>query len=530
VNKIAAQPDVATASLEKSTPSGVSPRRRSLVALAALLLFVASVNVLCMPATFYSGDPRVWLEETRAILQGHLAIDPAVVERFARAHAEPGQFFVHNDKSGLDYAKYGIANSLLAVPPVALQWLVEGQLTNPDRPNNLLVFNAYQIVLCLIECALLYLLTGLYTERRGTRVVYVLAVFYGTFFWYFQRAQSGEINQVILFTGLFLCLMKYLRALSAASSRVGRSERFALLGAWGLAALLVMCRLVFGLLLPGMLIVSGVVILRQPADERGKVVRREWPYLLVPPVLIVLLVGWVNAVKFGSPWLTGYHQWQAEQHLPAIGNFWHGLYGFLADMQGSMFWYFPVLIIALLGVPRFFRRYPVDSIAMWTLFGLPFIFLCMVPSWLGEWTYGPRYLLFGLPVLGLPFIATIDSLIEQPRRWLAWTAGGVMGAMLLYSAYLQERVNRLNFFTYYYIKGPVEKLSSTEIAHYLTQHYRGTICADLLSHRDNLDEFAVVKELKAENYPAESLANYKNRLAELARQSNYHWFQGGVSP
>jgi hypothetical protein len=98
--------------------------RRGWIALAALLAGVAAVNFLCMPGEFLAGDPHAWREEARSIvLSGELNVPRAGLL------GQRGAYFAQNERNGLHYSKFGIANSLLAVPPILLEKALGGDIT-----------------------------------------------------------------------------------------------------------------------------------------------------------------------------------------------------------------------------------------------------------------------------------------------------------------------------------------------------------------------------------------------------------------
>lgn len=500
-----------------AAPTGRSSR----LVLAALLLIVLGVDLLCMPAGISPGDPFTWREEARSILHGRLAIDEATAKVWL-ANTEPGQYFVLNEKNGRYYSKYGIANSLMALPPLLVEQLTAGPAAAqwPPQPANLLILNLYQILLCLVVTALLYHLTGRYARRPVTRTLYVLAVLFATFLWYYQRAQTSEIYQVLFFLAFLSCLLPCLPGAAAQDGQPGRQRRY-LLGAWLFLALLLMTRLLFALLLPVMVAVTISRIRRGGARNSRAFILAELAWLLAPAVVVFGILGAVHAAKFGSPFLTGYHQWKTQTHLP-VGNPWDGLYGFLFDMQGSVLWYFPVLIVALAGWRRFWARHKADACVIGGIFLLFLLFLCPVPTWLGEWTHGPRYMLFVLPAAALPFVLFLDGLLDRPRRWSKALAAAAAAALLIYSGYLQERVNRLDFFAYYYARTPLQQRFTPEVAAYFLNHHRGVICADLLRHRDNLGALPYMKELEKNEVPRSTLDAYIKFLRPKLRD-NYYW-------
>ena len=52
--------------------------------------------------------PACWSEETRSLLlHGELNVPAGYAQRLG----EPGQYFVRNERTGLYYSKYGLANA-----------------------------------------------------------------------------------------------------------------------------------------------------------------------------------------------------------------------------------------------------------------------------------------------------------------------------------------------------------------------------------------------------------------------------------
>jgi hypothetical protein len=167
------------------------------IAPTGLLLLVFAINFAAMPATWWAGDPSAWREETRSLLRdGVLHVNA----QYAEHTGELGQYFVFNTQRGRWYSKYGLMNSLMALTPTALEATVHGRIPGVGEQSDLLIFNLYNILLSLLVCALLYRVTGWYTDRTWVRMVYVWCACYATFLWYYQRAQGAEIYQVLFFT------------------------------------------------------------------------------------------------------------------------------------------------------------------------------------------------------------------------------------------------------------------------------------------------------------------------------------------
>lgn len=466
---------------------------RAAVILAAA---VALLNFAWMPGQFLDGDPAAWREEARSIaLRGELSV-PA---EFAARFFEPGQYFVRNELNGRYYSKYGVVNSLMSLPPLWAQAAAGGDIATPGTYPSLLAFNLWNVALSALLAALLYALASLYTPRVWVRVLFVLGTLYCSALWFYLRAQSSELYQVGFFAALFLCFAKFLRSRSPAW----------LGGAWLLAFCLMFSRVSFGLLLP-------IIALLAWREQRKLTLA-----LVIPPLVAVALLAYVNYVKFGAPWLTGYHQWRPEVSA-LTGSLADGLWGFLFSPRFSIFLHYPLLILALFGAREFWRRHRMDAIAILALF-VPFLLLLSkLPLWAGEFGYGPRYLLFVVPVLSLPAVVFADSIIDNlaARRARAWAAAAI--ACLAYSAYLQVQVNRLGFWTYYEARSALEVAYSDAAADWFRDRHVGVISAELLRHRANLAALPWFPEFRRKVSP-ELAEQYVRELGRVIDRGNWYW-------
>ena len=502
-----------------SLVEGTAPLPRRWMIPFALLLTVFAINFAAMPALWFPGDPYAWRQETLSLLRsGTLHVDAHSAEQ----SGERGQYFVFNPQNGQWYSKYGFMNSLMALPPMKAEQLLTGRLPHQGEFPDLLIFNLYNILLSLVICALLYRITGWYTQRSWIRIVYVLSTFYATFFWYYQRAQTSEIVEVLDFTATFYFLMIYLRGLRSSPGQPDGKSRLALLLAWLFVAALLFTRVLFGLLIPTiwLAVIYATAVLE--AKQRSRILLRQGVYLLMPVAAMLAALAWVNQVKFGSPWLTGYHQWRAADHWPT-GRWQDGIWGIFFDPQGSMFLHFPILMFGLLGLREFYRRYKLDTIVIFLLPSLLFFVLTKTPVWRGEWSYGPRLVIFMLPLLSLPFLLYIEWLANTPRHRIKWALIVVTVMGLGYSTYLQYQVNRLDYFTMYQATEPISGAWTREMAQYFLAHPTGVFNSDLIRHRNDLDSLPYVADLKARGVSDQRLREYKDLLRALAAQENFYW-------
>jgi hypothetical protein len=479
------------------TAANSHPDRRAFI---LLMLLVLAIEVLSMPRQLCPGDPSAWTAEARSLfLTGHLSIDPSVVVSLGM----PGQYFVANYSDGHWYSKYGIVNSLMSLPPLIAQHAIDGNVDMPD----VRILNVWSALLGLLLAAAIFNITGRYTNSHWRRSTFVLACLFTTNLWYYQRAQGqGELYQTLFFTLFFTSLLR------AMEEPRGPSAKW-LLAAWLWAGLLVLTRIFFGILIPIMVIVCCVTILR-----RRQSLSRSLPALLIPPMVILAILGAINNVKFGSPWQTGYEQWRPKEHLPT-GSILDGLVGMFTSSHWNLFIYFPVLLVALPRWKAFWKSHTTDAAILTAILVVTLITLGKTPSWRGEWSYGPRYMLFLLPMLSLPALGFAKDTVGIGRRLaLAAAACG-----LAFSFWLQLEVNTSEFWCWYQIQDPLQNKMDRDVAEYFYDHPEGVVLHDLSSHRNDLDDTMLFRRLK-DRFTAAELENYRNLVQAHLAPVNLFWF------
>jgi hypothetical protein len=449
--------------------------------LSGLLAIVFLVNGLFLPRQLCPGDQSVWRQEAESLIRhGHLWVDPQ-----AATMGVPGQYFVLNATDGHFYSKYGIVNTLISLPPMVVENMLSGQGPPPVQ-RRILILNIWDLILSLALAAALYHVTRRYSADPRRRAVYVLACFYATFLWYYQRCQGGEIYQALFFVLFYECMLRGLR-----------QPRW-LLAAWGFVGLLILTRLFFGILIP--LFIVLCLLQNHPW-------RRLLPIALLPPLLILGVLAWINTIKFGSPWLTGYHQWRPEEHL-LTGSWLDGTWGLLFSGHWSVFVYFPLLFFALPNIRRFAADHRFDAAAIGLIFLTSLLVLGKIPTWRGEWSYGPRYLLFLLPILALPAINSAGS-------W-RWAVAGV----LLFSVWLQFEVITSEFWFFYRVQQPLDGLMDKETAQYFYDHPEGIIIHDLGWHGDH----SMLMTHLSEQLKPDQMAAYRRIVDQTLHNTNLYWW------
>jgi hypothetical protein len=355
------------------------------------------------------------------------------------------------------------------------------------------------------------------------RLAFVLCALYSTFLWFYLRAQSSEVYQSLFYSAAFLCLVIFLRSLPQAHLENEKSDpdTRALHLMWIFIGLLVLTRVLYLILIPGGILVVVSALTRLPKRARSALALQILPHLLGPPAAILTLLAIVNFVKFGSPLLSGYHQWKPELHLPT-GPLADGLFGLLLRPRFSIFLYFPLFPLGCIAAWTFMRRFPFEALAAFGGLIAFVLALAKIPTWAGEWTYGPRYVLFALPVASVPFIILLDVLADrlQKSRFRVLPLLSAIAAIMLLSTYFQFRANELDFFAYYYLRPPQD---NSVISSYFESRPVGMILDDLQRNQDHLDSLAWFREVKTMSTGAEIEAYRQNVKRVLARK-NLYWF------
>lgn len=138
---------------------------------------------------------------------------------------------------------------------------------------------------------------------------------------------------------------------------------------------------------------------------------RRWPAWLGPlvafglPVLAALLLtGWYNGLRFGSPWITGYLPEERWSY-----SFFKGLYGLTFSPGKGLFWYNPILFAALIALPAFFRRHRIEAGVVCGVVLANVAFYAPWYLWWAGHAWGPRFLVAILPLAILPLAPAIAA-------------------------------------------------------------------------------------------------------------------------
>ncbi len=325
------------------------------------------------------------------------------------------------------YSKYGIAPSLLMVPPYALSRLllplardaelavfhppatVEGQYAwrspqptfwgdersfrrlwyGTDRAHFELAFGAWManctaaITVAALCAAMLLFGARLGGSLRSGLVVALATAFASPFWSYAYQSWSEQLAALLLLGALYQV------------HRWGEDQRqLRLIGVGAMLGLLVATKTA----LASVGLAVGLAIwMRWRARSLGALARVVGGLGLgaLPPIALVLAY---NLARFGSPLQTGYGAESAMFNTPLLV----GLAGLLFSPGRGLFLYFPLMLIGLAAMPALARRAPeIGVAAVVTLLTLLLLYARWW-QWEGGWCWGPRFLLPALPLFILP--------------------------------------------------------------------------------------------------------------------------------
>ncbi len=323
------------------------------------------------------------------------------------ADAAPG-------REGKNYAFNPLLTSLVHVPGAALRvglatlWPRRSDGKTPD-PGAIVSALAWPwachlgpAALGALVCWLFFLLCRQHGLSARQASLGTLLLGLGSVVWVYARYPYSEILQAACFTGFVLAVLRGVDA-------PGRSSGL-LIGLF--AGLLVNSKVVFAAALPG-----PVLVLAWTLRSRPRALLRAFLWSGAPLVPAAALILYYNWLRFGGALNSGYNAYAGEYF--GRGRMAVGLWGYLLSPGKSIFLYTPALLLALVGLRRFVRRFG-TSAAVIASAGIPVVLVyAKYAFWHGDYAWGPRYLTFLVPVALLPAVLVIGDMLADGRRKLA---------------------------------------------------------------------------------------------------------------
>jgi hypothetical protein len=525
----------ANASNASTASSAPAPARAWRFASLVLVLVVTTVGVLAMPKAMYRGDPLVMrMATSHLITEGTLWLPSEQMRRVPSGFKQPpGRHFFEDAEHHRFWSKYGVLDSLLFLPPM----LIEAGLRDEPLPLHIfgdsrltLLLNIWNVLATIALALYLLSIARRMTSRPAVAVGVVLSVLYATSLWFYLRAQSMEIFQVLFFTAFVAHLLRWYDAQGEGRPAHGHFVAAAVFG-----TLLTLLKAYFGLVFP---IAWAAWLIVRGRDAGFRIVLRNTLMLGAAGALAAALVLTENTVAFGDPLSFGYGQYRrASVTQPDEAPRTHardsfsfrrvprGVKAFHAQPSLSILTHAPLLWLLPFAAGAWWRRdrfMLAIAVGCWLVF-TPFI--GGYSSYSGHWGYGPRLLLFFLPVLALGAVAAIDWLFARARDPRAWLGMAATAAIVLTSFQMQVYVNSLGFHANYLARRAYRPLKLEELHDYFEHTHYGM-------QFKNLREFAagapsvpgeIGRRLRPEATRAIAAMERELRVHEALR-SNWYWF------
>lgn len=382
------------------------------VCLVCLLIGVYGIVYVNVPD---SADGYALLAVAASLVRhGEAGIEPLAASdaQFPIDQARMGAY----GSDGTLYSKKGLLPSLALIPWVAAAEAAPFLTTLATA----MTFNA-------LVTALTALLLFAFVGRLGyaPRTAFLVGVLYGlaTLALVYVKTLYGEPLAGLL---LLLAIFGGERV-----ARTGEARHAALMGS--ALGMLVGVNTVYGLALA----IFGVYVLWRAA--RGRNWRGLIAFALAAGAFLALYAVY-NAARFGSLFETGYHFAAGEGFTtPPLT----GLFGLTISPYRGLFWYNPVLLLALPGALLLRRRFPLLTISLLGLSALQIVIFALWWAWDGGIAWGPRFTVPILPLLCV-FLAPVIEWAGRSRRialvviLLGMVSTGVqlLGALIPYEPYI----------------------------------------------------------------------------------------------
>ena len=366
----------------------------------ALWLAVAAMYVLTSSGRIASTDGLSMYAVSRSIVtHGNFSTDPCVPETRGN-DCVPGV-------DGHNYAGYGLATSILMVPPYVAGVALARAMHRDERfMTGLTVVLWHGVLSALVSVLLALWLCQIGISWTASATAALILAFATPLWYHATKAFCSEPNFSI---GLLGCC--YLLA---------RADRPALLlGAGACLGFAFACR-VYGLVLGPAILIYALLTWK----SRGATAKRTMTNLLwfgSSAGVFVALIAWSNMARFGSVFKTGYHlQFQSVTELFA-NPILRGMRDLLFNGEVGLLIFVPWLI-ALPFLWRFiWRQHRREAILVLGIVFTNYAFFAKYAGWRGGLSFGPRLLLPTIPFLVAPLAVLFDQKPEL-RKTMLWRA------------------------------------------------------------------------------------------------------------
>jgi len=381
------------------------------------------------------------------------------------------------------YYKFPLGHSLLLLPFVALQVIAQEIFPFGFAFVSHFFLNSLFALESAALCALLFLLVRLLGNvhanlklSQSTTVAVALTTALATQIWPASRTLFAD-NSVAVFLTLAIYALLRFRYDDA-------GQGWAIIASCA-AAMMIFCKNFMILAYPALAVYGIWAALEK--KKQGKISTDQTVRLAImaamPFAIIVVTQLWYNHLRYGSVWLSGYHEGR-DGDFGFSTPLLVGLYGIFLSSGRSFFLYSPMCLLAFLGARDFFKYAKTES-ALIAGASLPVVFAyAKWWSWHGGWEWGARFYVFLIPLLmwiSTPAWRWLDGIDISARarkiRTMALTAlflvsisVQVLGILIHPMAYWNMTASDLKVLEHpMYVKGTWEIRDDMPLAHFVPE-------------------------------------------------------------
>lgn len=298
-------------------------------------------------------------------------------------------------RDGRSYSKYGIGLPLYYVPIVAVARPLSRLTRLPTDEMTWFLISFASIpwaLLTLVFFAKLLRFLGIAEIYTGLLLV---ALGLGTLAWPYAVSDLSEAMQMAL---LMVAVYGVMRRSHAA------------LVAGGIAfGWLILVKLIYVVTIP----VFAFYLFTRPGGLRHRL--KVLTSFAVPFLVACCFLCWLNLVRFGSPFQSGYGG-EAERFYPS--QLWHTIPQLLLSLNKGLFVFCPILIFGLWGWRDFFKQHRAEASLCLALIVENFLWSASWWSWVGGWSWGPRLLVPTIPLWFLPAGFVLQKVQSRQRLYM----------------------------------------------------------------------------------------------------------------
>jgi hypothetical protein len=314
---------------------------------------------------------------------------------------------------GLYYNVYAPGLTFLSLPFAAIGIIFQGTLGRAGSP--VLLDEAFLSIAASLSSLIMYNISKFYTRNYFSCLFVSLTLSLATSVWPF--AVSIFPHDASL---LFSILGVYLVLRYAKSPEGKRTRLLELAGlSIGIASLIEYAA--------GLLMLPLLTYLFVLQKSEGKSGFRLIGFLGTFALTGIVLNLAYNYALFGNPMIFPQQLYSDGLHFFVNGSMLEQILFNLFSPYRGVFLLSPVLVLGILGLYFMFRSEETrsDSILFLSLFLIILLYYSSWQGWDGGWSYGPRFLVLGLPYLVIPLALVIPRLSKIQWKFIFLALFGI---------------------------------------------------------------------------------------------------------